>query len=989
MKKSIILILFVSFSMLGHAAHVYKTVTGVTAGTLSTNFTTGTGGETTTVTDLTITGTLDATDFKFMRDQLTVLYSLDISGVSIAAYTGTGGTYPGGVNTVYAANALPKYAFFDGTNGKSTLIIISLPTNITTIDDYALKKTGITSITLPGSVTAVNTYGIQGCFSLTSITLSSNLTTIGVNAFSYDTSLTSISLPASLTSLGVSAFQNCSKLATVYAYPVVPIAILVANNVFNSIASTTTLYVPVGSLSAYTAINAWNAFTTKLSMTVSVSQGTLSGFNYTYGSGPSAEQNFTVGGSNLANGVTITPSTNFEISTGTGGSFVPSGNITLNQSGGTVATTTINIRLKAGLPAGSYSNEKVTISSNWLPAQNVSCSGSVTPKPLSISSPTIAPKSYDGSATSGTVTSGTLSGFVGTETVTVGSAVGTFSDANVGSGKLATIVYTLADGTNGGKASNYSLANGSASGDISAISSTPSSGNLGTANTLPGTDVTVASGVVLNVADNATVHSITVQPGGMLTLADGKTLTAPLTLQNTSSATASFIDANSGTSPTVITGTVDQDIPATDRNWYVSVPVSGKTAADITLSGAKIVTRNEANVSWDDVAGGSTLTPGVGYIAVGSTSSGTTSWNLSGNLNSGNVTVPLTASGSSFTGFNLVGNPYPSYLNWEQVLNLNSINAALVQPTIWYRTKVSGSYAFQTYNSASRIAVPTSASGYIPPMQAFWVKANSAGTLTFTNAMRSHGDGSTGFASNNLLKTKSTQNSQQSVLRLQLYNTAANTSDETVLYFNPNAQNGLDAYDSPKMMNNSTTVPDLYTVVGNEKLVINGMNAIPYDTEIPLSFAPGSGTSFQLKATELNNFETGTQILLKDNGTGSVTDLTANDTYTFDNSVSAAGRFSLLFKAPSVTTGVNTVDNAGNNPLNVLIYCNTKNQITVSCKEFGKIVNISVYNTLGQKLAEQQLGQPVTTLHNQFTSGVYMVRVSVSGKSITKKVIVD
>ncbi|NQV31858.1 MAG: hypothetical protein HQ515_04145, partial [Phycisphaeraceae bacterium] len=55
-----------------------------------------------------------------------------------------------------------------------------------------------------------------------------------------------------------------------------------------------------------------------------------------------------------------------------------------------------------------------------------------------------------------TVTVGTLSGFVATETVTA-TADGTFDSKNVGP-RTATAAYTLADGTNDGLATNYSLA---------------------------------------------------------------------------------------------------------------------------------------------------------------------------------------------------------------------------------------------------------------------------------------------------------------------------------------------------------------------------------------------------------------------------------------------------------------------------------------------------------------------------------------------------
>jgi hypothetical protein len=335
-------------------------------------------------------------------------------------------------------------------------------------------------------------------------------------------------------------------------------------------------------------------------------------------------------------------------------------------------------------------------------------------------------------------------------------------------------------------------------------------------------------------------------------------------------------------------------------------------------------------------------------------------------------------------GFNLVGNPYPCYLDFSKV----DTTAANILSTIWYRTKTSqDAYTFDTYNGMANIATSngaTTVTKMIPPMQAFWVRVKAGqtgGTLTFTNAMRAHIDNS-----GNRLKAPAANQSTQQVLRLQVNNTANNTSDETVVYFNPNAQYGYDAYDSPKMMNNSATVPDLYTTTGNENLVINGMNAIPYDTEILLGFAPGSGTSFQLKATELTNFESGTQVLLNDKGTGAVTNLAVGDTYTFDNSVSASGRFSLVFKAPSVTTGINS----NNADVNITVFRNGNGQITVSCPtELTGKAMMSVYNALGQKLETQQLLSTVTVLNNLVESGVYFVTVVSNGKTITRKVAIN
>ena len=112
--------------------------------------------------------------------------------------------------------------------------------------------------------------------------------------------------------------------------------------------------------------------------TITLSETTLTGFTYEEGNGPSAEQSYTVSGSNLTNDINLTPPTNYEISTGTGGSFSATNPITLTQSGGDVASTTIYVRLKSGLAIGSYNNEDISIASTGAISQTVTCSGSVT-----------------------------------------------------------------------------------------------------------------------------------------------------------------------------------------------------------------------------------------------------------------------------------------------------------------------------------------------------------------------------------------------------------------------------------------------------------------------------------------------------------------------------------------------------------------------------------------------------------------------------------
>lgn len=110
--------------------------------------------------------------------------------------------------------------------------------------------------------------------------------------------------------------------------------------------------------------------------TITVSTSALSDFSYIYGNGASASQSFTVNGLYMTAGVTITPSTNYEVSTDDV-TFVKTP--LLIGAAGTIASTTVYVRLSAGLPAASYNNEIITISSSGATSKTLTCSGSVIP----------------------------------------------------------------------------------------------------------------------------------------------------------------------------------------------------------------------------------------------------------------------------------------------------------------------------------------------------------------------------------------------------------------------------------------------------------------------------------------------------------------------------------------------------------------------------------------------------------------------------------
>ncbi len=494
----------------------------------------------------------------------------------------------------------------------------------------------------------------------------------------------------------------------------------------------------------------------------------------------------------------------------------------------------------------------------------------------------------------------------------------------------------------------------------------------------PDCNIAIADGGHLTVEAKTTYASITAEAGSKITVADGKSLTVTeLVLENDLNKAATVIGNISSTS-----AEVRQQL-GTARNWYLASAISGASITEIVPVAAGAPRKaptavalpyeylkeyNETTGVWDDatdwvVGRGYILKPTNDYAQFAFTGT---------SLTSGVQTIALTRTATIgdnnnlFKGYNLVGNPYPSYLNINALIG-HTANYYDIAHTIWYRTHDGSSWSFPTFNAKSGVGVPSDNLGLVPPMQAFWVQATQATNLTFENSMRLHNP------SDSNVPFKAPRQQANSVLRLQIDNGAV--KDETVLYLNELAANALDSFDSPKMMNNGTTVPNIFTLAGGEKLIINGMNELANGTEIPLGVQANAGT-FTVRATEFSNFAEGDRVELLDKLTGTLTDITASD-YALSSAtnINTADRFALRFGR--VATDKQNLSNDG---LTVFTH---HNRIHVAASELALGSAIRVYNQVGQLVASQPVSGALNVVNAQLHAGVYVVSVN----NITVKVI--
>ena len=150
------------------------------------------------ITNLKIVGEVNGTDWLFIREMAGSDFrgdktdgKLSILDLSDAKIVGGGLLYFFNVYTSYN-DKLGDYAFYGCS--------------------------GLTSLTIPSSVTSIGENAFHDCSGLTSLVIPSSVTSIGESAFSGCSGLTSLTIPSSVTSIGNYAFEGCSGLTSIYVY---------------------------------------------------------------------------------------------------------------------------------------------------------------------------------------------------------------------------------------------------------------------------------------------------------------------------------------------------------------------------------------------------------------------------------------------------------------------------------------------------------------------------------------------------------------------------------------------------------------------------------------------------------------------------------------------------------------------------------------------------------------------------------------------------
>ncbi len=278
-----------------------------------------------------------------------------------------------------------------------------------------------------------------------------------------------------------------------------------------------------------------------------------------------------------------------------------------------------------------------------------------------------------------------------------------------------------------------------------------------------------------------------------------------------------------------------------DEGWrMMSIPVSGVsygevldtlwtqgfTGADVSTGNSNVLVWNENSSSFTSISNASDIpTAGSGFITyvyddhdfdgTGDGFPKMIKTNSSQNNGSISPTISFTDSGIlANDGWNLVGNPYGSTVQWDVANGWNSTNLD-ASFYVWSDSANSGSGAYLTWNGITG----TFGNGELAPWQGFWVKANAENpSLSINDNVRSTGG---------ILRK------QAPVSQIKFSLEGETLSSQALIMFNENASIEKDRYDAYKLQSLNKDYLNLFTTLEDGSAL--DINALPASLEEAIS----------------------------------------------------------------------------------------------------------------------------------------------------------
>ena len=522
--------------------------------------------------------------------------------------------------------------------------------------------------------------------------------------------------------------------------------------------------------------------------------------------------------------------------------------------------------------------------------------------------------------------------------------------------------------------------------------------------------------------NNAICYSLTIQAGASVTIPNGSFLTVngdPLTpggtiyIKSNASGTGALLTEGCSS---IAAGFVEVERYTTGLGYhYITSPLSNATVnqlqnnttpTPITLKNLDGSHYNPANpptaanlpnlwkldepashagndqdmAAWLAATTGETMHPTVGYALIVPYSGAILKFTGSASyLNCGDVPAHLTKT-STTNGFNFIGNPYPSPIDWEKVYSDYALSP--ISTTIYFFHPTSLYYgAWGTYIVGLGPSGAFPHSQFIPSMQGFYIYTASSTTVTLNNNHRTVESVAMGQGF-----YKKTSNTANPIIRLISGNPAIpELSDETVIYFTNGVSEKFNSkFDGFKLKNTDPNIPDIYTISDNTNISIKALPDLMDNIVIRLGFNARTEGKYSINAGNISNFPVGTGIILEDRLEGKFQDLNINPDYIFTcNTGEFTERFYLHINPASTNI---------NNPKisdDISVYSFDNNIYIKANGTNAYNGNIFVYDMLGQEIMVKVLDNTTLNTLALKVPGAYLVKVITNNSVSTNKVIIN
>ena len=384
--------------------------------------------------------------------------------------------------------------------------------------------------------------------------------------------------------------------------------------------------------------------------------------------------------------------------------------------------------------------------------------------------------------------------------------------------------------------------------------------------------------------------------------------------------------------------------------------------------------------------GAGILSPMRGYAANLGSSLTPKTVDLKGVVNNHGLSLALYNNNMAYTqGFNLVGNPYPSPINWDAASGWTKTN---IDNAVYYFNAGTTNQYTGVYSSyINGVSSDGAAGSTIAAMQGFFVHVSNGG-FPVTGLLGINNNARILNSTANFFRVDGTQGGQP-LLRIAAGFGTAQPADALTFYFNDEATPGFNRkLDALKLLNTDSIVPNLFAISKDaQKLSINALPTLTDSlTTIPLGLITKKDGWINFNAKDIKDIPAGIHIYLYDKKAGIHHDLQKDSLYrVFLPAADYENRFFLQFSSKEPGTIANPAANGDG----FAVYSANAKLFVNAQLPAGEKGIVTVVNTAGQVMYRQEIaGNGYQPLHTSLASGIYIVHFSGASKEQSKKIFV-